>query len=190
MKNFKDIRLQVSKSQISKSGKTGVPIKLRLTDIKRLEKLKNPKDKIQVRPPTNKGFLTLSVSPKMYEEIIKMATELKDNLKYLSQEEKGLVKPQKMGSLQKNLRPTSKKVGIEGGKGIGALVKMALPFIKSTLPKILGTLGLSAVLGAISGATNKAVSGRGLQRTDLEKLMEIGNECCKCGVVKPDFIRK
>ena len=40
------------------------------------------------------------------------------------------------------------------GDGIGSLIKMVLPFIKSAAPKILGTLGISS-LGAI---TSSAIS--------------------------------
>ena len=48
------------------------------------------------------------------------------------------------------------------GEGIFAL---ALPFIKQVLPKVLGTLGLAAASGAVSGATHKATSGRGTKYT-------------------------
>ena len=40
------------------------------------------------------------------------------------------------------------------GDGIASLIQMALPFIKSVAPKVLGTLGLSS-LGAI---TSSAIS--------------------------------
>ena len=39
------------------------------------------------------------------------------------------------------------------------IFKLALPFIKRVLPKVLGTLGLAAASGAVSGATHKATSG-------------------------------
>ena len=39
------------------------------------------------------------------------------------------------------------------------IFKLALPFIKKVLPKVLGTLGLAAASGGISGAVHKAASG-------------------------------
>ena len=46
-----------------------------------------------------------------------------------------------------------------------SIFKLALPFIKQVLPKVLGTLGLAAASGAVSGATHKATSGRGAKYT-------------------------
>ena len=48
------------------------------------------------------------------------------------------------------------QVNAQKGGWLGALLKAALP--------ILGSLGLSAASGAISGATSRAVQGRGLYR--------------------------
>ena len=39
------------------------------------------------------------------------------------------------------------------------IFKLALPFLKKVLPKVLGTLGLAAASGGISGAVHKAASG-------------------------------
>ena len=44
------------------------------------------------------------------------------------------------------------------GGFLGALVALAVPFLIKTILPALGTLGLSAASGAISGATNKATS--------------------------------
>ena len=52
---------------------------------------------------------------------------------------------------------------IQGGS-LGSIFKSLLPMAKAHLPKILGTLGLAAATGAISGATNKSVRGEGLRR--------------------------
>ena len=38
------------------------------------------------------------------------------------------------------------------GDGIGSLIQMALPFVKSVAPKLLGTLGLSS-LGTVASST-------------------------------------
>ena len=67
------------------------------------------------------------------------------------------------------------------GDGIASLI---LTFIKSTSPKVLGTLRLAAATGAVSGAANKKASGRGITRiggsikiskNNLENMMQMGN---------------
>ena len=47
----------------------------------------------------------------------------------------------------------------------GGFLGAIIPFLTKTILPALGTLGLSAASGAISRATNKATSGRGLYRT-------------------------
>ena len=42
-------------------------------------------------------------------------------------------------------------MNIQLGDGIASLIQMALPFVKSVAPKVLGTLGLSS-LGAITSS--------------------------------------
>ena len=46
-------------------------------------------------------------------------------------------------------------MNIQLGDGIGSLIQMALPFVKSVAPKILGTLGLSSLGAITSSAINK-----------------------------------
>ena len=41
------------------------------------------------------------------------------------------------------------------GDGVGSLISMALPFMKSVAPKILGTVGLSSIVALTSNAVNK-----------------------------------
>ena len=47
-----------------------------------------------------------------------------------------------------------KRMNIQLGDGIASLIQMALPFVKSVAPKVLGTLGLSS-LGAIASSAIK-----------------------------------
>ena len=74
----------------------------------------------------------------------------------------------------------------QNGTGIGSIIKLALPFVKKVLPKIAASLGLAAASGAISGATHKATSGRGIKvnRKDLEEIMKLGN-ACECHKIVP-----
>ena len=41
------------------------------------------------------------------------------------------------------------------GDGVASLIQMALPFVKSLAPKVLGTLGLSSLGAVASSAINK-----------------------------------
>ena len=49
-----------------------------------------------------------------------------------------------------------KQKHLQSGDGITSLIQMALLFVKSIAPKVLGTLGLSS-LGAITSAINKKI---------------------------------
>ena len=49
----------------------------------------------------------------------------------------------------------------KNGGAIGAFMSKLLPFAAKHAPKLLGTLGLAAASGAVSGATNRAVRGSG-----------------------------
>ena len=60
---------------------------------------------------------------------------------------------------------------IQDGSGLGSLFKLALPFVKKILPKVLGTLGLAAASGAVSGATHKATKGKGIQRAEQVEIL-------------------
>ena len=46
-------------------------------------------------------------------------------------------------------------MNIQSGDGIASLIQMALPFVKSVAPKILGTLGISSLGAITSSAINK-----------------------------------
>ena len=52
---------------------------------------------------------------------------------------------------------SKKRMKIQLGDGIASLIQMALPFVKSVAPKVLGILGLSS-LGAIASAMNKKMN--------------------------------
>ena len=65
------------------------------------------------------------------------------------------------------------------GAGIGNLFKLAIPFAKKVLPKILGTLGLAAASGAISGATHKTTSGMSINSKDLRIIDDLYHEMGK-----------
>ena len=49
-------------------------------------------------------------------------------------------------------------MNIQSGDGIASLIQMALPFVKSVTPKILGTLGISSLGAITSSAINKKMN--------------------------------
>ena len=49
-------------------------------------------------------------------------------------------------------------MNIQSADGIGSLIQMALPFVKSVAPKVLGTLGLSSLGAITSSAINKKMN--------------------------------
>ena len=49
-------------------------------------------------------------------------------------------------------------MNIQLGDGIASLIQMALPFVKSIAPKVLGTLGLSSLGAIASSAINKKMN--------------------------------
>ena len=68
------------------------------------------------------------------------------------------------------------------GDGIGSLISMALPFIKSVAPKILGTVGLSSIGALTSNAINKKMNKNNIinlsdkQVNDINKNLYIINK--------------
>ena len=49
-------------------------------------------------------------------------------------------------------------MNIQSGDGIASLIQMALPFVKSVAPKILGTLGISSLGAITSSVINKKMN--------------------------------
>ena len=71
----------------------------------------------------------------------------------------------KLDRAPRAIRITFSKTQMKAQKGgfLGAILGLAKTFLPKVLP-VLGTLGLSAASGAISGATHQATGGRGLKR--------------------------
>ena len=49
-------------------------------------------------------------------------------------------------------------MNVQSADGIGSLIQMALAFVKSVAPKVLGTLGLSSKGAITSSAINKKMN--------------------------------
>ena len=54
------------------------------------------------------------------------------------------------------------------GDGIASLIQMALPFIKSVAPKVLGTLGLSSLGAVASSAISKKMNKDHIKISDKQ----------------------
>ena len=58
------------------------------------------------------------------------------------------------GNIKYKLTDSKKNKSIVIGDGLTSLFQMALPFVKSVAPKVLGTLGLSSLGAVASSAIN------------------------------------
>ena len=56
------------------------------------------------------------------------------------------------------LTDSKKNKSVLLGDGLASLFQMALPFVKSVAPKVLGTLGLSSIGALTSSAINKKMN--------------------------------
>ena len=72
------------------------------------------------------------------------------------------------GNIKYKLTDVRKQKHLMIGDGIASLIQMALPFVKSVAPKVLGTLGLSS-LGAI---TSSAIS----KKMNKDRIIKISNK--------------
>ena len=68
---------------------------------------------------------------------------------------------------------TKKRMNIRLGDGIASLIQMALPFVKSVAPKVLGTLGLSSLGAITSSAINKKTNKDHIVKISDKQLNDI-----------------
>ena len=62
------------------------------------------------------------------------------------------------GNIKYKLTDARERMNIQLGDGIASLIQMALPFVKSVAPKVLGTLGISSLGAITSSAINKKMN--------------------------------
>ena len=67
-------------------------------------------------------------------------------------------------------------MNIQLGDGINSLIQMALPFIKSVAPKVLGTLGLSTLGAITSSAISKKMNKDHIIKISDEQLNDINKD--------------
>ena len=61
------------------------------------------------------------------------------------------------GNIKYKLTDAKKRMNLQIGDGIASLIQMALPFVKSIVPKIASTIGLAGLSTGISHGINKAL---------------------------------
>ena len=77
------------------------------------------------------------------------------------------------GFIKYKLSDSKKKQNILVGDGIGSLIQMALPFVKSIAPKVLGTIGLSSIGALTSNAINKKMNKKKILEIDEKTMNQI-----------------
>ena len=76
-----------------------------------------------------------------------------------------------------------KRMNIQLGNGIASLIQMALPFVKSVAPKVLGTLGLSSLGAIASSAINKKINKHHIIKISDKQLDDINKNLEKMNIV-------
>ena len=75
-------------------------------------------------------------------------------------------------------------MNIQSGDGIGSLIQMALPFVKSIAPKITSTIGLAGLSTGISHGINKALKKDHIKKISDKQLDDINKNLEKINKMK------
>ena len=79
---------------------------------------------------------------------------------------------------------SKKRMNIQSGDGIGSLIQMALPFVKSVAPKVLGTFGLSSLGAVASSAISKKMNKDHIIKISDKQLNDINKNLEKINRMK------
>ena len=88
----------------------------------------------------------------------------------------------KNNSIKYKLTNSKKNKNIMIGDGIGSLISMILPFVRSVVPKVLGTVGLSSIGALTNNAINKKMNKNYIiklsdkQVNDINKNLDMINQ--------------
>ena len=88
------------------------------------------------------------------------------------------------GNIKYKLTDSKKRMNIQSGDGIGSLIQMALPFVKSVAPKVLGTLGLSSLGAVASSAISKKMNKGHIIKLSDKQLNDINKNLEKVNKMK------
>ena len=87
-------------------------------------------------------------------------------------------------NIKYKLTDSKKRMNIQSGDGIASLIQMALPFVKSVAPKVLGTLGLAGLSTGISQGINKAINKDHIIKISDKQLNDINKNLEKINKMK------
>ena len=82
------------------------------------------------------------------------------------------------------LTDAKKRMNLQKGDGIASLIQMALPFVKSVAPKVLGTLGLSSLGAVASSAISKKMNKDHIIKISDKQLDDINKNLEKINKMK------
>ena len=88
------------------------------------------------------------------------------------------------GNIKYRLTDAKKRMNIQRGDGIASLIQMALPFVKSVAPKVLGTLGLSSLGAVASSAISKKMNKDHIIKISDKQLNDINKNLEKINKMK------
>ena len=80
------------------------------------------------------------------------------------------------GNIGYRLTDAKKRMNLQKGDGIASLIQMALPFVKSVAPKVLGTLGLSSLGAITSSAINTKMNKNHIIKISNKQLNDINEK--------------
>ena len=79
----------------------------------------------------------------------------------------------KKGFIKYKLTDSKKRMNIQKGDGVGSLLSMAFNMIKPSLPKIIGTIGLSGLSAGVSSGVNKILNKKKILELDEKTMKQI-----------------
>ena len=88
------------------------------------------------------------------------------------------------GNIKYKLTDAKKRINIQSGDGIASLIQMALPFVKSVVPKIASTIGLAGLSTGISHGINKALKKDHIIKISDKQLNDINKNLEKINKMK------
>ena len=88
------------------------------------------------------------------------------------------------GNIKYRLTDAKKQKHLMHGDGIASLIQMALPFVKSVAPKVLGTLGLSSLGAVASSAISKKMNKDHIIKISDKQLDDINKNLEKINKMK------
>ena len=88
------------------------------------------------------------------------------------------------GSIKYELSDSKKNKSIMIGDGLASLFQLAMPFVKSVAPKVLGTLGLSSIGALTSSAINKKMNKGHIIKLSDKQIADINKNLDKINKMK------